>query len=197
LCFVAGLYALASFILKLIWKLAPNWLAVLISLGLFLYIQHDFILENAVLSTSPVRQPPLYDREYDYYQLTLWLAPQIQEDTTILMSEVGVLGYYLPEVTVIDGAGLVSPQAVAYFPVPETERLAAGIGAIPRGLVQDYQPDMVITLDFFIANGLLNDEWFQENYTLVYQQANLIVEHGELLIYARNDFESGVSLDLP
>jgi hypothetical protein len=98
---------------------------------------------------------------------------------------------------VIDGAGLVSPQAVDYFPVPENERLDAAIGAIPRGLVRVYQPDMVITLDFFVANGLLIDDWFQENYMLIYQQGELTIEHGELLIYARNDFAEGLSLKLP
>jgi hypothetical protein len=197
LCFAAGLYALFSLMMKLLWKTVPQWLPMLLSMCLFLYIQHGVILENATLPTMTFRQPPLDEREYDYYQLTQWLGSQIPAGTTIIMPEVGVLGYYMSHITVIDGAGLVSPQAVAYFPVPENERLDAAIGAIPRGLVRDYQPDMVITLDFFVVNGLLTDEWFQENYTLIYQQDELTIEHGELLIYARNDFAMGLSLDLP
>jgi hypothetical protein len=188
LCFAAGLYALFAFILKRIWKAAPQGLALLISICLVLYIQQELILENANLPTMQTRQPPLDEREYDYYQLAQWIAPQLPENTTVLMPEVGVLGYYLPHVRVIDAAGLVSPQAVDYFPVPENERLDAAIGAIPRGLVRDYQPDIVVTLDFFVVNGLLTDDWFQENYTLVYQEDELTIEHGELLIYARNDF---------
>jgi hypothetical protein len=188
LCFVAGLYALFSFALKRLWKSVPQWLPLLLSMSLFFYIQHDVILENAALPTIQFRQPPLDEREYDYYQLTQWLGSQIPEGATVVMPEVGVLGYYMPHITVIDGAGLVSSQAVDYFPVPENERLDVAIGAIPRGLVRDYQPDMVITLDFFVANGVLTDNWFQENYTLIYQQDELTIEHGELLIYAHNDF---------
>jgi hypothetical protein len=197
LCFAAGLYAITSFIAKRIWRDAPQWLPVLISVCLFFYMQHGVILENAVLPITPTRQPPLDEREYDYYQLTQWLGSQVPEGTTVVMPEVGVLGYYMPHITVIDGAGLVSPQAVDYFPLPENERLDAAIGAIPRSLVRDYLPDMVITLDFFVVNGLLTDDWFQENYTLVYQQNELTIEHGELLIYARNDFAQGLALNLP
>jgi hypothetical protein len=194
LCFVMGLYAITAYVMKAVWKNAPKWLPVVISLSLFLYVQHSVILENAVFPKMPTRQPPLDAREHDYYQLAEWLAPQLPNGTTIAMPEVGVLGFYLPQVTILDAAGLVSPQAVEYFPILESQRLGASIGAIPRGLVRDYQPDMVITLDFFVANGLLLDTWFQENYTLIYRQADLTIEDGELLIYARNDFAIEIRL---
>jgi hypothetical protein len=193
-CFVTGIYAVLLWIFSRIWETMPRWIVVVLSIIVLLYIQHDVIFENASPETVTRRQPPLDAREYDYYQLAQQLAPQLPTGTVIATPEIGVLGLYLPEATILDAAGLVSPQTLAYFPVAEEERLEPGIGAIPRGLIQDYQPDLVITLDFLAVKSLLPDAWFQEHYTLVIHQTHLTLEHGELLVYARNDFAPGYLL---
>ena len=71
------------------------------------------------------------------------------------------------------------------------------MGAIPRELVRDFRPELVITLDFFAANSLLVDAWFAENYTLVLHRTELVTTHGELLVYSRNDFGPGLTLAAP
>lgn len=82
-------------------------------------------------------------------------------ECTLLTSEIGGLGYAFPG-TVIDGVGLVSPEALNYHPmtVPD-ERLSGAVGAIPKEMVARVTPELIVTLDVF-ATDLWGDRALED-----------------------------------
>jgi hypothetical protein len=68
----------------------------------------------------------------------------------LLTSEIGGLGYGFKGY-ILDGAGLVTPSALAYHPlrIPE-ERSSGLLGAIPPAVVEKFQPDIIVSYDIFI-----------------------------------------------
>jgi hypothetical protein len=112
------------------------------------------------------------------------------------MPEIGELGFILDQVKVLDAAGLVSPEAIPYLPIPPEQRAGPGIGAIPIGLVHDYHPDMLIFFDIFAVNGIGSDDWFWDNYTpIIVHEVNLPGwDSNALYVFARDDFQPGLQL---
>ncbi|UCC68847.1 MAG: hypothetical protein JSV79_02670 [Armatimonadota bacterium] len=88
----------------------------------------------------------------------------IDPHTTIATPEIGAFGYH-SRARILDTTGLVSPEAIAYYPIdpalcPECNY------AISPDLVRDLKPEMVLALEIFIRHSLLPNEWFDANYTL-------------------------------
>lgn len=68
----------------------------------------------------------------------------------LLTSEIGGLGYSFRG-EIIDGVGLVSPEALKYHPmkVPQ-QRSSGGIGAIPAKMVGDLKPEIIVSYPIFV-----------------------------------------------
>ena len=66
-----------------------------------------------------------------------------------MTSEIGGLGYGF-EGKILDGCGLISPEAIKYHPmkVPE-QRTSGSTGAIPLKYVQEKMPELVVSLESF------------------------------------------------
>ena len=77
----------------------------------------------------------------------------------------GALGYYFAG-RMIDAAGLVSPEAIRFLPVPEDQRMGPAAGAISVQLVRSTYPDWVVTMPIFAQNSLLQSDWFRKYYKL-------------------------------
>jgi hypothetical protein len=139
------------------------------------------------LEVSTLRQPL-------YRSISQQLNPLIPEGTVILTPEIGELGFYLDRAQILDSAGLVSPQTIAYLPIPEELQTRAGV--IPPGLVQDYQPELIVTLDVFIPPGMLEADWFISQYTpvIVWIYDWLPLESDAFYVFSRNDFAAGMAL---
>jgi hypothetical protein len=77
-------------------------------------------------------------------------------DATLMTSEIGALGYTFRGY-IQDGAGLVSPDALAYHPmrVPE-ERSHGAVGALPVPFVMAHRPELIVSYDTFIEALLKN-----------------------------------------
>ena len=97
----------------------------------------------------------------------------------IAAPEIGALGY-ASNLRILDTVGLVSPEAIKYYPLPREQVLTDN--AIPARLIVDQQPDVVVTLDAFAMRSLLPDAAFQRDYVLersipasVWQSENLLV----------------------
>jgi hypothetical protein len=135
-------------------------------------------------------------RQAEYRRLAQALGPDLPAGTVILMPEIGELGFYLPEATVLDACGLVSPEALPHLPVPAHLRPGPRVGVVPPDMVRVHQPDLLILMEVFGRRGILEDEWFQKHYSAV------IVERGDwlpwnseaLYVFARNDFGAGQAL---
>src|SRR5262245_36834649 len=145
---------------------------------------------------NTVEIDPAVLRQNAYYQLAETLGPRLPEGTTILMSEIGALGFYLPNVRVLDSAGLVSHEAVAYHPVDASLRVGRDIGVVPPQFVRDQLPDMIITLEVFARYGVIDEAWFKGRYTPVIVIQGYWLPWGSkaLYIFSRNDFEPGMQL---
>jgi hypothetical protein len=126
-------------------------------------------------------------RIIEYRNYAQNLEPLVDHETTVILPEIGALGYYLPEAKIIDAGGLVSPEAVPYLPVPSSLRPSPEVGVIPPDLVQDYQPDLVIFIDIFGTEGILDQAWFFDQYELVVEDSKEWIPWGteSFFIYAR------------
>ena len=143
------------------------------------------------------RDPPLdRNREIVYYNLATQIGPLLPDDVVIAMPEIGVLGFYLPQARVLDTAGLVSPEAVDYFPVPEEQCTWGAGGCIPAGLVRDQQPDMVIFVETLGRDSVLRDGSFLAGYVPVvsWRIDETMFEDPGVFVYARRDYAPGMAL---
>ena len=82
--------------------------------------------------------------------------------TTIATPEIGAFGYH-SRARILDTTGLVSPEAIGYYPIDPA--LCPGNYAIAPDLILDLRPEMVISLENFVRHGLLKDERFRASYT--------------------------------
>ncbi len=142
-------------------------------------------------------RPPVSGRERLYHQLARQLDPLLPDHVVIAMPEIGAMGYYLPQARILDTAGLVSPEASRYFPVPADQRTGPLVGVIPPRLIHDEQPDMVIFLEIFGRKGLLQDAWFKDHYVLVVDWSDAHIKEFStegILVYARRDYAPGLAL---
>jgi hypothetical protein len=91
-----------------------------------------------------------------YVQIGNWLYDQYPR-ATLMTSEIGGLGYGFKG-HMVDGAGLISPDALQYHPmsVPD-ERSAGYIGAIPVGFIEDTNPELIVSYDVFAEAFLESD----------------------------------------
>jgi hypothetical protein len=73
---------------------------------------------------------------------------------TLMTSEIGGLGWEFHG-DILDGAGLASPEAIHYHPLPIPEERSKGsLGEIPVAFVRDRHPDLIVSYDIF-AESLL------------------------------------------
>ncbi len=153
---------------------------------------------------SPVLLQPSAEPQYSsearrqllYRELAQHIKPFLPAGTVILMPEIGELGFILDQVKVLDAAGLVSPEAIPYLPIPPEQRAGLGVSAIPPGLMRDYRPDMLIFLDVFAVNGVAVDPVFRDDYTPVIVHEVDLPGWGSNALYvvSRNDFQPGFQL---
>lgn len=99
-------------------------------------------------------------REAAYRQAAAVLAPELTRSSVIVAPEIGALGD-ASNARILDSAGLVSPEALRYYPLPP---LKHANNAVPAALVRDRLPDAVVSLDTFIADTLERDGWFHAHY---------------------------------
>jgi hypothetical protein len=81
---------------------------------------------------------------------------------TLMAPEIGGLGYSFKG-HILDTAGLASPSALRYHPMPIPEERASGmIGAVPTAFIEATKPDIIVSMDLFIED-FLKSPW-QNNY---------------------------------
>lgn len=123
-------------------------------------------------------------REDLYLTVGNRLAASLPADAVVAAPEIGALGY-ASNLRVLDTVGLVSPAAVAYYPLPADQFVTDS--AIPAKLIDDRQPDAVVTLDVFAERSLLPDPAFQRSYRLEMQYPASVWQSQELLLFRRID----------
>jgi hypothetical protein len=133
--------------------------ALALLLGAYVAVLH-WIRPLSQRVASPERQ-----RVIAYREAALALKSLAKPGERVAAPEVGALGYYYGGF-LLDGCGLVSPEAIPYLPVPLEQRLSADIGAMPVGLVEKLRPEWVVTIPCFIRHGLFSTDWFVKEYAV-------------------------------
>jgi hypothetical protein len=112
------------------------------------------------------------------------LADSLAPTALVAAPEIGALGY-ASNLRMLDTVGLVSPAALAYYPLPPDQLVTDN--AIPARLIVDLQPDVVVTLDAFAQRSLLPDADFQRAYHLDSASPAQVWQSQTLLIFRRAD----------
>ncbi len=78
-------------------------------------------------------------------------------DARLMSSEIGALGYAFKG-RIVDGVGLISPQALKHHPMRVPEQRSYGyIGAIPAAFVEEASPELIVALDIFVEELLRSE----------------------------------------
>jgi hypothetical protein len=121
-------------------------------------------------------------RENLYRSVALKIKEKIQPAAVIATPEIGTLGYY-SGCTILDTAGLISPEALSYYPLPR--HMYYINSAIPPNLIRNSKPNYLISLDAFMKNSLIREAWFFKEYRLEGQIPTGIFGSQFLQIYKR------------
>jgi len=131
---------------------------VLVALELNAYTLHpDHGLER------PAPQMAWYKLELLYREVAQALDGEVTPQTTLAAGDIGVLGYYTGA-RILDCVGLVSPEALAYYPADESIYVINY--AIAPDLILDHRPEWVVTLEVYARRGLLRSPRFLAEYRL-------------------------------
>jgi hypothetical protein len=162
------------------WRHSTVAVVIALSLGLELL---DLSLGR--LPGQPLLAPIDLDlvRENAYSAAGRFLAPHVDQSTVVALPEVGAFGYE-SEARVLDTVGLVSPEALAYYPLPATY---TGDNAIPADLVKQERPDYVVGLSRYFQTPLLDADWFSRDYRLLAEFDARIWGSTGVLVYGRVD----------
>ncbi len=103
-------------------------------------------------------------------------------DSVIAAGDVGVLGYDTSR-KILDTVGLNSPVSTKYYPLPAEDYVINY--AIPTQLILDEQPDLVIFLEVYGRNTLLQSTAFLSSYRLVNDYPTDLYGSRNMLMYQR------------
>jgi hypothetical protein len=94
-----------------------------------------------------------FARVHEYERIGSALYEQCPSGV-LMTSEIGGLGWGFRG-TILDGAGLGSPEAIRYHPmrVPQ-ERSNGSLGEIPSGFIRERRPDLIVSYDSFAETAL-------------------------------------------
>ncbi|MBT3241268.1 MAG: hypothetical protein HON98_11445 [Chloroflexi bacterium] len=114
----------------------------------------------------------------------LALEIEMNPDAVLAAGDVGALGYF-SNADILDTVGLISPQALNYYPLAE-ELYSDFSYAISPELILKNQPDYFVALEVYIRSGLLNNKSFLNAYSLINKIETDIYGSEGLLIFKRN-----------
>ncbi len=107
------------------------------------------------------------DRLNMYKRAAMYISGRNQKNERIATWEPGVIGYVLPKDRILDLGGLISDEALKYYPVPVGERPRIKVwGAIPPDSVVALKPEWIIFFDCFAEGGLMRNEQFLKDYRM-------------------------------
>lgn len=138
-------------------------------------------------STGPQRPAPrmaFVGLEEHYHQVALALRDQVTSDTLIAAGDIGVLGYYTGA-RILDTVGLISPQTVPYYPLDDPGQYVISY-AMSLQLIQDYDPDYVVTPEVYVRRTLLESSWFQTHYRQILRRDTDIYGSRGMLVFGKN-----------
>jgi hypothetical protein len=119
------------------------------------------------------------DRESLYREIALQYATTFGQEGLVAAPEIGALGYF-SDAHILDTAGLVSPIALRYYPLPQD--IYATNYAVPPELIRDARPQFVVAMEVFISHGLLQTEWFHTEYREIDRRYTAVFNEGKTAV---------------
>jgi hypothetical protein len=112
--------------------------------------------------------------------LDLMASQPVTPRTRIAAADIGVIGYE-SGVPILDTLGLISPEAVNYYPLLDEAYVIAY--AVSTELLLAERPDYLIVLEVYARNTLLHSAAFDEQYELYKTWPTDIYGSNGLLVY--------------
>lgn len=122
-------------------------------------------------------------RELSYAAIAQELSSQVSTGATVAAPEIGALGYYLPDVSILDTQGLVSPSAIPHQQQMREHGLVSG--SVPLSLIIEEQPEFIVAPERLIRDSLLKSEWFFTHYQQIMKVDSNIWGSEGILAFAR------------
>jgi hypothetical protein len=117
-----------------------------------------------------------------YQRVAEDLKPRLHPGLRIAAGDVGALGYYTGA-EILDTVGLNSPVATGFYPLPDAMYVTNY--AIPPDLILQEQPDLLVMLEVYGRNGLLQDERFLSQYRKCMEYQTDIYGSRSLMVFCR------------
>jgi hypothetical protein len=117
---------------------------------------------------------------YRWVTLDLMADQPITPQTRIAAADIGVIGYE-SGVPILDTLGLISPDSVDYYPLPDQAYVIAY--AVSSELILAERPDYLIVLEVYARNTLLRSAAFDAQYELYKTWPTDIYGSSSLLVY--------------
>jgi hypothetical protein len=117
-----------------------------------------------------------------YERVAQELQGRIREDQVLAAGDIGALGYFT-EARILDTVGLISPQVVRYYPLPQSNYVINY--AIPPRLILEQEPDYLVLLEVYGREGLLKDADFLARYRLIEEYETDLYGSESMLIFER------------
>jgi arabinofuranosyltransferase len=143
--------------------------------------------------SRPAPQMAYIGLEEVYRQVAEDLVAEMEPGYRLAAGDIGVLGYITGE-QILDAVGLISPEAVDYFPLPDEYYVANY--AMPPDLILEELPDVLVTLEVYVREGLLQDPRFEAQYHLWRTYETDIYGSEGMLVFVRNAAPSSLGLKL-
>lgn len=154
---------------------------------------------NLVPWETPRNQPFVLNatfnkqRESDYELLARMLAPAARAGWLVAIPEIGAFGYAYPG-KLFDTTGLISPAIAKYFPIPAD--IPIEIYSVPRQMIFDLRPDLIVTFDSFIRATL---DPADPEFLALYHPTIGLTSHAafgiqRLIVYRRSDLPMASTL---
>jgi hypothetical protein len=122
-------------------------------------------------------------REEAFLDAARLLEPRLIPQSVVALPEIGAFGY-ATNALILDTAGLVSPQAAKYYPLPPGFK---GDIAAPPDLIRTERPAFLVGYNLFLPTQLLDADWFQRDYRLIAQFHAPLWGGSNVLVYERLD----------
>ena len=106
-------------------------------------------------------------------------------ETVVAAGDIGAVGYY-SHAHILDTVGLITPEIIDYYPLDEAILVEGENYAVPPAIVLDYQPQFIVFMENFVANGLAQDPAFVAQYEIVHEIATDYYG-GRMILYQRRD----------
>lgn len=132
--------------------------------------------------TRPAPRMAWHQLELLYEEAALLVANESDADAVVAAGDIGAVGWFADR-ALLDTLGLVSPQSIAFYPVDESDVVDTTAYAIATGLIEQEQPDYIVTLEAYVRNTLLMSEEFEEQYELVHTIETDIYGSNNMLIF--------------